>query len=129
MRVLLWDLPQWLNDVLREAMRSQPQFELVELPPSALDILDVLAQTEVDVLVTHDSRGHITDRSAAILFVHPRLRVVSLGGGSGGTAQLALSLAEQQYGDVSLTTLVRIIAGDQTTRTIAAVGRDEGNRD
>jgi hypothetical protein len=129
MRVLLWDLPQWLNDVLREAIRSEPQFELVELPTAVSDILDVLAETEVDVLVTHDSRGGTADRSSEILFLHPRLRMVSLGGGPGGTAQLALSLAEQKYGDVSLTTLVRIIAGDQTTRTIAAVGRNDSDRD
>jgi hypothetical protein len=129
MRVLLWDLPQWLNDVLREAIRSEPQFDLVELPTTVHDVLDVLAQMEVDVLVTHDLRGGTADRSSEILFLHPRLRVVSLGGGPGGTAQLALSLAEQQYGDVSLATLVHIIAGDRTTRTIAAVGRHEGHRD
>jgi len=129
MRVLLWDLPHWLNDILREAIRSEAQFELVEWPTTVPDVLDVLTQTEVDVLVTHDSAGGVADRSAEILFLHPRLRVVSLGGGPGGTAQLALSLAEQQYGDVSLSTLVHIIAGDQTTRTIAAVGRNAGDRD
>jgi len=129
MRVLLWDLPQWLNDILREAVRSEAQFDLVEWEPGAPDILDVLARTEVEVLVTHDSAHTIAERSEEILFVHPRLRMVSLGGGPGGTAQLALSLAQRQYGDVSLTTLVRIIAGDQTTRTIAAVVRRGGEQD
>jgi hypothetical protein len=129
MRVLLWDLPQWLNDILREAIRSEAQFDLVEWSTTVPDILDVLARTEVDVLVTHDSAHGIADRSAEILFLHPRLRMVSLGGGPGGTAQLALSLAQRQYGDVSLPTLVRIIAGDQTTRTIAAVVRHGGGQD
>lgn len=126
MRVLLWDLPQWLDDILREAMRSEEQFELVEPPPRTADVLEVLAHAEVDVLVLHASGHGDVKRQSEIFFAHPRLRLVVLGDGGGGTAQVALSPEEKRYGDVSLTTLVQILAGDQTTRTIAAAGSNGG---
>jgi hypothetical protein len=125
MRVLLWDLPQWLNDILREAIRGEEQFELVESPARGTDVLTRLAQTEVDVLVIHGSGNGVADRSSEILFAHPRLRLVSLGAGGGGTAELALIPARALYGDVSLNALVHIIAGDQTTQTIALAGSTE----
>jgi hypothetical protein len=111
MRVLLWDLPMWMRDILEHAVTSTSGLMLVEPIPGARLLRDAVAQERPDVVIT-GSRD--VDQPFGgflpLLYEFPLLRVFAIGAGGRDTVRVTLMPSEESLGDVVLDSLMQMIA-------------------
>jgi hypothetical protein len=100
-----------LADILADAIARDSRLELVTRTTSQTDLRDVLRGTMPDVLVTRGGARKEPHRGFDwVLFEHPWMRVVSIGGSGLETVQVTLMPTEEALGDISLETLMALIA-------------------
>jgi hypothetical protein len=111
MRVLLWDLPMWMRDILEHAVTSTDGLTVVEPIPGARALRDAVAQERPDVVITGTREvDQPFGGFVPILYEFPLLRVFAIGGGGRETVQVTLIPSEEPLGDVMLDALMQLIA-------------------
>jgi hypothetical protein len=112
MRVLLWDLPIWMRDILEHAMSANAGLTLVEALPGARALRDAVAQERPDVVITGTrDADEPFGGFEPLLYEFPTLRIFAIGDGGRDTVQVTLIPREEALGDVMLDALMHMIAG------------------
>jgi hypothetical protein len=120
MRVLLWELPVWMTEIIEPAIAAESRLRMVQAPARMPSVRDAVAYTQPDVLVTGSGdRGEPCRGFATLLFEFPALRVFSIGGGGLDSVQVTMMPTEDSLGDISLEALVRTIVQGTEVGAIA----------
>jgi DNA-binding NarL/FixJ family response regulator len=84
-RIVLWDMPPLLFEMLRDAIAPQGDMELVGTAGDEPNLGALLENTEADVVVVKRDGGPKRNAVEGLLYRRPRLRVFEIvDGGRGG---------------------------------------------
>lgn len=67
-----------LSQILLSLMSAEERVDVVELTDADADLAEELAKRDVDVLLTAEEGPGALERWTALLFAHPRLRLLAL---------------------------------------------------
>lgn len=119
MRVLLWDLPGWMRDVITRDLYEESRLERVDAPHGVTSLREAVRLLHPDVVVTGPRDARLPGGGfLPVLREWPPLRVIAIGAGRQDTIQVTLIPAEESLGNVSLSSLMGLIAGDNLAVTM-----------
>jgi chemotaxis response regulator CheB len=104
MRVLLWELPAMLRDVLAQALASHPGVEIVDEPP--LPTFADPSSPDVVILAAEDPDAN---GAPAVLRRWPLSRVLLISAGGDRSSLVELQPHRTSFGEMSLAQLVSVV--------------------
>lgn len=108
-RILLFDLPRLLRDLITATVDREPDLEIVGAVDDEVQLAATVARAEPDVLIVRNGESALPEVTGALLGNRPALRILALAydGGSGFMWELAPRRALGQMSPVRLLTAIR----------------------
>jgi hypothetical protein len=113
-RVVLAEMPRMLRDIVQNMLGGVPDVALTTAPVRVDGLDEMLAALEPDVVILDEasSRG---DDFAALLFAHPRLRLVAISGDGRDAHLYELRPHRVALGALSPTALIDVVRAPHAT--------------
>ncbi|MDQ6829298.1 MAG: hypothetical protein M3081_10575 [Gemmatimonadota bacterium] len=109
-RVVLADMPRMLHDIVRTILSAEPDIEIETTTVPQREIASARAITGADVVILAEPEAP-TDEYAAMLYAHPRLRLVAISDDGRRAVLYELRPHRSPLGDMSPNALVQAVRG------------------
>ncbi len=109
-RVVLVDMPRMLQDIVRKILSAEPDMQIQAATVAEREIASSPEVRDADVVILAEPEAR-TDEYAAVLFAHPRLRLVAISDDGRRACLYELRPQRTPLGEMSPGALVQAVRG------------------
>jgi DNA-binding NarL/FixJ family response regulator len=77
-RILLWEMPPMLLDIITDTIAPQPDMDIVQEDKSGMNLVDAAEQTNADIVITTRDAGGDSKDYDELLYRHGRIKVLEI---------------------------------------------------